>query len=156
MSGELADQFVSPITSLLDGEPYVGIPGILDSSVPLILIPRDPGVQPPELMGGGRIPCPQQFTFTRVGDPENRTYEIRIDDRVTRIEGDSVVAVRDGPAQAWGINFRESENAFIIQRDMFRPATVWTAEGDQINIRINPSTSFPRPQLFRFSGLTDE
>lgn len=144
MSGELADQFVSPITSLLDGEPYVGIPGILDSSVPLILIPRDPGVQPPE------------FTFTRVGDPEDRTYEIRIDDRATLIEGGNVVAVRDGPAQAWGINFRESENAFIIQRDMFRPATVWTAEGDQIKIRINPSTSFPRPQLFRFSGLTDE
>lgn len=70
MSGELADQFVSPITSLQDGEPYVGIPGILDSSVPLILIPRDPGVQPPEvclaleimpqwLMSHEHIPYPQ-------------------------------------------------------------------------------------------------
>lgn len=47
MSGELADRFESPIISLKEGEPYVGIPTIEDSSVPLILIPKEPGVQPP-------------------------------------------------------------------------------------------------------------
>lgn len=142
MSGELADQFESPIISLIEGEPYAGIPTIEDSSVPLILIPKEPGVQPP------------MFEFRRVGDPQNRTYEIRIGGRVTLIEGSSVVAVRDRPAQAWGIFFQETENGFIIQRSIFRPATVWTAEKDRIDIRINPSTNFPKQQLFRFKGLT--
>lgn len=101
MSGKLAEEFTSPITSLQDGEPYVGIPYIQGSSVPLILIPRNPGVQPPN------------FNFKRVGNSEDRTYEIRIDDRATLIEERSVVAVRDGDAQAWGIHFIESENAFM-------------------------------------------
>lgn len=43
------------------------------------------------------------------------------------------MAVRDGPAQEWGIRFSESENAFTIQRGILRPATVWTAEGDQVS-----------------------
>ncbi|KIO03464.1 hypothetical protein M404DRAFT_1001377 [Pisolithus tinctorius Marx 270] len=58
MSGELADQFESPIISLIEGEPYAGIPTIEDSSVPLILIPKEPGVQPP-MVGLGSYIAPQ-------------------------------------------------------------------------------------------------
>ncbi|KAI6042255.1 hypothetical protein EDC04DRAFT_2661839 [Pisolithus marmoratus] len=134
------------ISSTLKGNPYVGIPLILPTILPVNLIERGSGVQPP------------RFVFRLV---EGNIYTMTINGlNVVEREGKLFAVVEEvGPAQEWVITYRENHDAYtIVKRDVAEEIG-WVAptqdESHQILVQLLlPGRSFPpsyRPQeLYRF------
>lgn len=88
------------ISSALGGNPYVGVPRILPTILPVNLIERESGVQPLYLV---------QFVFRRVGDD---IYTLTINGlQVVELEG-KLFAVVEGNAQEWVVRYRENHDAY--------------------------------------------
>ncbi|KAI6042264.1 hypothetical protein EDC04DRAFT_3139258 [Pisolithus marmoratus] len=133
------------ISSTLEGYPYVGIPPILPTIIPINLIERRPGVQPP------------RFAFRRVG---GNIYTITINGlQVIELEG-RLFAVVEGAPQEWVITYRENHDAYTIVKRLDASEEIgWVApiEGESRQILVQPllpGRSSPpsyRPQeLYRF------
>ncbi|KAI6043703.1 hypothetical protein EDC04DRAFT_2890621 [Pisolithus marmoratus] len=134
------------ISSTLKGNPYVGIPLILPTILPVNLIERGDGVQPP------------RFVFRLV---EGNIYTMTINGlNVVEREGKLFAVVEEeGPAQEWVITYRENHDAYTIVKRDAAEEIGWVAptqdESPQILVQLLlPGRSFPpsyRPQeLYRF------
>ncbi|KAI6016215.1 hypothetical protein EDC04DRAFT_2946719 [Pisolithus marmoratus] len=134
------------ISSTLKGNPYVGVPLILPTILPVNLIERQPGVRPP------------RFVFRQV---EGNIYTITINGlHVIEREGKLFAVVEEeGPAQEWVITYRENHDAYTIVKRDAPPEIGWVAptqdESHQILVQpLLPGRSFPpsyRPQeLYKF------
>ncbi|KAI5983120.1 hypothetical protein EDD15DRAFT_2376860 [Pisolithus albus] len=133
------------ISSALEGYPYVGIPPILPTILPVNLIEREPGVQPP------------RFIFRRVG---NNVYTLTINGlQVVEFKGNLFAAV-EGVPQEWVVTYRENLDAYTIVKRLDSPEEIgWIApiDGDnrQIGVRhliVGPSNPpfYPPQELYRF------
>ncbi|KAL4072822.1 hypothetical protein V8B97DRAFT_259162 [Scleroderma yunnanense] len=147
MSNNLDSVTVATIYSLTDGEPYVGIPPILPAIVPVTLIDRDSGLQPPK------------FVFNRVNE---NTYTFTVNGLHVVARRGRLFASVYGPPEQFRITYAERHNAYIIQKT--DGPSGWVApideENRQILIRpliVGPSEPpfYPSTQLFRFV-ISDE
>ncbi|KAL4062566.1 hypothetical protein J3A83DRAFT_1835101 [Scleroderma citrinum] len=171
MSNNLDSVTVATIYSLTDGEPYVGIPPILPAIVPVTLIDRDSGLQPPK---AGQVSVASlnpgtdhhgidnvflQFVFNRVNE---NTYTLTVNGLHVVARRGRLFASVYGPPEQFRITYAERHNAYIIQKT--DGPSGWVApideENRQILIRpliVGPSEPpfYPSTQLFRFV-ISDE
>ncbi|KAI6114753.1 hypothetical protein EDD16DRAFT_1517605 [Pisolithus croceorrhizus] len=114
------------ISSALDGNPYVGVPPILPTILPINLIEREPDVRPP------------RFIFRRVGD---NIYTLTINGlQVIELEGRLFAAV-EGSAQEWVVTYRENHDAYTIVKRLNPPEEIgWIApiDGESRQILVGP------------------
>lgn len=133
------------IYSTLDGNPYVGVPPILPTILPVNLIDRASGVQPP------------RFIFQRVGVD---TYLLTINGlQVVELDG-RLFAVVEGAAQEWVVTYRSNHDAYTITKRLDSPEEIgWIAptEGENRQIRVGPlivgrsfPPFYPPTELFKF------
>ncbi|KAI6043701.1 hypothetical protein EDC04DRAFT_2649601 [Pisolithus marmoratus] len=140
------------IYSMLDGNPYVGIPLYLPAIIPVNLIERGSVVQPPT------------FIARRVGD---HTYTLTINGyRTVELEGRLFGAV-EFPPQEWVITYRKNHDAYTITKRLDGPEEVgWIApfedEDERRQIRIGPLVTgrsyppfYPPHELFKFEILEE-
>ncbi|KAI6146333.1 hypothetical protein BKA82DRAFT_20110 [Pisolithus tinctorius] len=160
------------ISSALDGpggSPYVSIPNIQPTIIPINLIQRDPSFQPLVV----RIAVPSsahdeyliislsyfvQFVFKRV---EDHVYTLTTNGKqVVDVEG-KLFAMAGGPVQEWVIKYRELQNAYTITKRLDTPEEIgWIAPtyGGDPQIRVGPLNDtptappgqYPLEQLYRF------
>ncbi|KAI6149181.1 hypothetical protein BKA82DRAFT_1001401 [Pisolithus tinctorius] len=134
------------IYSMVDGEPYVGMPPTKPTTLPVLLYARDSVKEPP------------MFNMEKVGD---RTYVISARNHKTREERGLLIGSIEGEAQKWCIQYTERNDAYIIVKENDR-SVGWVApmneegrEDRQILVRqliVGPSEPpfYPSNQLFRF------
>ncbi|KAI5983125.1 hypothetical protein EDD15DRAFT_2522355 [Pisolithus albus] len=133
------------ISSALEGYPYVGVPRILPTILPVNLIERVPGVQPP------------RFIFRRVGD---NVYTLTINGlQVIELEG-KLFAVVEGEPQEWVVTYRENHDAYTITKRLDSPEEIgWIAPiaGNTEQIGVGPlivgrsfPPYYPPQELYRF------
>lgn len=130
------------IYSLVDGEPYVGIPPTKPVTVPVLLYARDSVIEPPT------------FDMEQVGEC---TYVISANGYKTQDQDGLLVGSIDGEAQKWRIEYAERHDAYIIAKENDR-SVGWVAptdEENQVQVRLlimGPSEPpfYPSNQLFRF------
>ncbi|KAI6032351.1 hypothetical protein BKA83DRAFT_682620 [Pisolithus microcarpus] len=133
------------IYSALDGNPYVGVPQILPTILPVNLIEREPGVQPP------------RFIFRQVGD---NVYTLTINGlQVIELEG-KLFAVVEGDLQEWVVTYRENHDAYTIVKRLDSPEEIgWIApiDNNSRQIRVGPlivgwsfPPFYPPQELYRF------
>ncbi|KIK12686.1 hypothetical protein PISMIDRAFT_689272 [Pisolithus microcarpus 441] len=133
------------ISSALGGNPYVGVPRILPTILPVNLIERESGVQPP------------RFVFRRVGDD---IYTLTINGlQVAELEG-KLFAVVEGNAQEWVVRYRENHDAYTIVKRLDSPEEIgWIApiDDDSEQIGVGPlivgrsfPPFYPPQELYRF------
>ncbi|KAI6098258.1 hypothetical protein EDD16DRAFT_568334 [Pisolithus croceorrhizus] len=136
------------IYSLVNEEPYLGIPPTKPVTVPVLLYSRDSVDRPPT------------FDVEKVGE---RTYVIRASGYRLRDQDGRLVGSLDGEAQRWRIEYSERNDAYVVTKENDR-SVGWVApvEGDerQIQIRtliVGPSEPpyYPSNQLFRFNYPRD-
>ncbi|KAI6126145.1 hypothetical protein EDD16DRAFT_358289 [Pisolithus croceorrhizus] len=131
------------IYSLVDGEPYVGIPPTKPVTVPVRLYARDSVTEAPT------------FNLEKIGE---RTYLISANGYRTQDQGGLLVGSIEGDAQRWYIEYAERHDAYLITKENER-GVGWIAPADnnegQIrvgNLIMGPSFPpfYPSVQLFRF------
>ncbi|KAI6110809.1 hypothetical protein EV401DRAFT_293324 [Pisolithus croceorrhizus] len=132
------------IYSLVDGEPYVGIPPTKPVTVPVRLYARDSVTEAPT------------FNLEKIGE---RTYLISANGYRTQDQGGLLVGSIEGDAQRWYIEYAERHDAYLITKENER-GVGWIApadnnEGQVIrvgNLIMGPSFPpfYPSVQLFRF------
>lgn len=131
------------IYSLVDGEPYVGIPPTKPVTVPVRLYARDSVTEAPT------------FELEKVGE---RTYLISANGYKTQDQDGLLVGSVEGEAQRWYIEYAERHDAYLITKENER-GVGWIAPADnnegQIrigNLIMGPSFPpfYPSIQLFRF------
>ncbi|KAI6110811.1 hypothetical protein EDD16DRAFT_1893144 [Pisolithus croceorrhizus] len=134
------------IYSLVDGEPYVGIPPTKPVTVPVRLYARDSVTEAPT------------FNLEKVGES---TYVISANGYKTQDQDGLLVGSIEGDAQRWYIEYAERHDAYIITKENER-SVGWVAPTDddegQIRVRIlivGPSLPpyYPSNELFRFKYL---
>ncbi|KAI6124615.1 hypothetical protein EV401DRAFT_1171951 [Pisolithus croceorrhizus] len=131
------------IYSLVDGEPYVGIPPTRPVTVPVRLYARDSVTEAP--------------TVSPVFHPAH-AYLISANGYKTQDQDGLLVGSIEGDAQRWYIEYAERHDAYLITKENER-GVGWIAPADnnegQIrvgNLIMGPSFPpfYPSVQLFRF------
>lgn len=131
------------IYSMIDEEPFVGIPPTKPVTVPVLLFPRDSVNEPPTL------------SMEKVGED---IYVMRARGYKLQDQDGRLVASMDGEAQRWCIQYAERNDAYVVAKENDRNVG-WVApvEGDERQIQIRtlimgPSEPpfYPSNQLFRF------
>ncbi|KAI6149162.1 hypothetical protein BKA82DRAFT_620895 [Pisolithus tinctorius] len=137
------------IYSMVDGEPYVGMPPTKPVTLPVLLYSRKSVTEPPT------------FNMEKVGEC---TYVISARGHKTREENGLLIGSIEGEAQRWYIEYIERNDAYVIAKENDR-GVGWVApspenkeereEERQIRVRqliVGPSHPpyHPSNQLFRF------
>ncbi|KAI6101284.1 hypothetical protein EDD16DRAFT_354370 [Pisolithus croceorrhizus] len=136
------------IYSLVDEEPFLGIPPTKPVTVPVLLYRR------------GSLDHPPTFDVEKVGEC---TYVIRANGYRLQDQDGRLVGSKDGEAQRWCIEYAERNDAYVVSKENDRGVGwVAPAEGDERQIRIRtlivgPSEPpfYPSNQLFRFNYPRD-
>ncbi|KIO12280.1 hypothetical protein M404DRAFT_994196 [Pisolithus tinctorius Marx 270] len=141
-----AEVIISSALNGIGGNPYVGVPLILPTILPINLIQRTPGIRPPV------------FVFKRV---EGDIYTLTINGMpVVELEGMLFAAVEQAP-QEWVIKYRELQDAYTITKRLDAPEEIgWIAPTNEGNpqLRVGPLNDtptappgqYPLEQLYRF------
>ncbi|KAI5999757.1 hypothetical protein F5J12DRAFT_846586 [Pisolithus orientalis] len=164
-----AEVIISSALNGIGGNPYVGISLNLPTILPVNLIPRIPGVQPPVVC----IIVPPsahdeyliishsyvvQFVIKRV---EGDIYTLTTNGmQVIELEGRVFAAVEHAP-QEWVIKYRELQDAYTITKRLPVPEEIgWIApiDGENAQIRVGPLNDtptappgqYPLEELYKF------
>ncbi|KAI6146335.1 hypothetical protein BKA82DRAFT_994197 [Pisolithus tinctorius] len=141
-----AEVIISSALNGIGGNPYIGISLNLPTILPVNLIPRIPGVQPPV------------FVIKRV---EGDIYTLTINGmQVIELEGRVFAAVEHAP-QEWVIKYRELQDAYTITKRLPIPEEIgWIApiDGENAQIRVGPLNTtptappgqYPLEELYKF------
>ncbi|KAI6152651.1 hypothetical protein BKA82DRAFT_4113054 [Pisolithus tinctorius] len=164
-----AEVIISSALNGIGGNPYVGVPLILPTILPINLIQRTPGIWPPVVRIIVLPPAHDeyliisrsyvvQFVFKRV---EGDIYTLTINGMpVVELEGMLFAAVEQAP-QEWVIKYRELQDAYTITKRLDAPEEIgWIAPTNEGNpqLRVGPLNDtptappgqYPLEQLYRF------